>query len=585
MNPQSWVGKKIGDRYQIDMLLGQGGMSAVYRAYDPNLRRKVAIKLIHSHISTDPKFIDRFKEEAAAVARLRHPNIVQVHDFNFDGENYYMVLEYLEGDTLYFRLKRLNAENRFLDLHEAVQFCIQLCNAVGYAHTHDLIHRDIKPANVMINLNGQAILMDFGIVKIVGGDYHTATGVAIGTATYMSPEQIRSEHVDKRSDIYSLGVTLFEMLSGKPPYQADSALSLMMTVLRNPLPDLRGYRKNIPADLQRVVEKSLAKDVSKRFQTMEEMATALQQAQKSLDAAPSIAINVESFQTDQSKFSEPTPQNPTEVDAFSDNEPEPSLLDPAILAAPSEGRMKNHSADIRSKIMLPGLQPIAKLVWIEESVEKEIIITSKGLTLGRSSLNDLPLNDLASSRFHCKILPEGGELTLVDLGSTNGTLLNGARISGNRAIMNRDEIRIGNLTFQVENLHAYESNTVSNGGNTEPISLAETSGGKINKSDLAWLVVCSGVGTGTTFLLSEDRLLVGRASHTKQWDIDLVDPFVSRPHAELSLQEKRWVLRDLESDNGTTVNGKPVTNQLILYDGDRIGLGETMMIFRWKNAV
>ena len=196
MNLQSWAGKKIGERYEIDTLLGQGGMSAVYRAYDPNLRRKVAIKLIHSHLSTDPKFIDRFKEEAAAVARLRHPNIVQVFDFNFDGQNYYMVLEYLEGDTLQLKLKRLNSEHHFMPLHEALDICIQLCSAVGYAHAHNLIHRDIKPANVMLDLHGQAILMDFGIVKIVGGDYHTQTGATIGTATYMSPEQIRGERVD-----------------------------------------------------------------------------------------------------------------------------------------------------------------------------------------------------------------------------------------------------------------------------------------------------------------------------------------------------------------------------------------------------
>jgi serine/threonine protein kinase/sugar lactone lactonase YvrE len=280
MIPQSWVGKTIGDRYKIDSLLGQGGMSAVYRATDPNLRRLVAIKLIHTHLSVDPNFVNRFKEEAAAVARLRHPNIVQVHDFNIDGETYYMVMEYLVGETLQARLKRLNAAHRHMPYPEMIRLCLQLCEAVGYAHNHELIHRDIKPANIMLDLNGQAILMDFGIVKIIGGEYHTATGATIGTAMYMSPEQIRSERADERSDIYSLGVTLYEMISGRAPYQADSALTLMMMVLNDPLPDLREIRPGIPESLITVVEKALAKEPKDRFQSMADMAAALHQAQE-----------------------------------------------------------------------------------------------------------------------------------------------------------------------------------------------------------------------------------------------------------------------------------------------------------------
>lgn len=284
MMPQSWIGKTIGGRYQIEALIGQGGMSAVYRATDPNLRRLVAIKLIHTHLSADPNFVGRFKEEATAVARLRHPNIVQVHDFNVDGETYYMVMEYLVGETLQARLKRLNTAGRQMPLDEALRLCIQLCEAAGYAHDHELVHRDIKPANVMLNIQGQAILMDFGIVKIIGGDYHTATGATVGTAMYMSPEQIRTERVDERADIYSLGVTLYEMLSGRPPYVADSALTLMMMVLNDPLPDLREFRTDIPNSLLEVVNKALAKETTARFQKMADMASALRQVQAELTA-------------------------------------------------------------------------------------------------------------------------------------------------------------------------------------------------------------------------------------------------------------------------------------------------------------
>ena len=240
-----WIGQSLNSRYRIDQLLGQGGMSSVYRAYDPNLRRTVAIKLIHPHLSTNPDFLRRFEEEAASVATLRHENIVQVYDFNHDGDVYYMVLEYLPGETLEDRLKRLNAKNLHLDQGEAVRIIAQICDAVHYAHNRGLIHRDIKPANIMLDEQERAILMDFGIARIVGGQIHTAAGAVVGTALYMSPEQIQGEQVDARTDIYSLGVSLFETLSGKPPFEADSAMTLMMMHLNDPVPDIRHLRPRV----------------------------------------------------------------------------------------------------------------------------------------------------------------------------------------------------------------------------------------------------------------------------------------------------------------------------------------------------
>src|SRR5512137_1731244 len=174
MSQPSWIGRTLSGRYRIDALLGQGGMSAVYKATDPNLKRVVAIKLIHSHLSGDTQFIKRFEEEAAAVASLRHPNIVQVFDFNSDEGTYYMVLEFIPGETLQDRLKRLSDEKRLLSIEESIQYTINICDALGYAHQRGMVHRDIKPANIMLDIHSQAILMDFGIVKIVGGDSHTA---------------------------------------------------------------------------------------------------------------------------------------------------------------------------------------------------------------------------------------------------------------------------------------------------------------------------------------------------------------------------------------------------------------------------
>ena len=275
MSKRRWIGQKLAGRYEIEELLGQGGMSAVYKGTDPNLRRTVAIKLIHAHLSEDPQFVSRFEEEAAAVAQLKHPNVIQVFDFDHDEDTYYMVLEFVPGETLQERLKRLNASKRRLSPKEAIDIAASICDALDFAHKRGMIHRDVKPANIMLNLQGQAILMDFGIAKIIGGKQHTATGAVVGTAMYMSPEQAKGELPDARIDVYALGVTLFEMLSGQPPFKADSAMTLMMMHVNDPVPDLSEITPDIPHELVAVVGKALVKDREQRLQTAGNFATAL----------------------------------------------------------------------------------------------------------------------------------------------------------------------------------------------------------------------------------------------------------------------------------------------------------------------
>lgn len=322
MGTHEWIGKKIGGRYQVEELLGQGGMSAVYKATDPNLKRVVAIKLIHTHLSHEPNFVRRFEEEAAAVAQLRHPHIIQVFDFDHDEDTYYMVLEFVPGETLADRMQRLNQQGRQLSLKEMVQYAAEICRAVDYAHQRGMIHRDLKPANVMLNVQGEAILMDFGIAKILGGQQHTATGAVLGTARYMSPEQIKGVEIDRRSDIYSLGVMLFEMASGRPPFNADSAMTLMMMHINDPIPDLRQLKPDLPPALVAVIEKALAKDREQRFRNAAEMATALEAvlapaAQVETHAQPVSTPtlvagprDVEALKTPALRFNTPSQQTP-----------------------------------------------------------------------------------------------------------------------------------------------------------------------------------------------------------------------------------------------------------------------------------
>jgi serine/threonine-protein kinase len=304
MKTKDWIGKSLSGRYQIEELMGQGGMSAVYKANDPNLKRVVAIKLIHEHLSEDPGFVSRFEEEAAAIAQLRHPNIVQVFDFNNEEDVYYMVMEFIPGETLQEQLKRLNQSESSMQIEGVVEYMINICEASDYAHDRGLIHRDIKPANIMLSVQKQAILMDFGIAKILGGQQHTATGAVVGTAQYMSPEQIKGEQLDRRSDIYSLGVTLYEMVSGRPPFESDSAMSLMMMHINDPAPDLQEVNPNVSPEMVAVVNKALAKDKENRYQTAGEMAAALKGILGEPAEAPPV---VPPIPTDATMIEEPLP--------------------------------------------------------------------------------------------------------------------------------------------------------------------------------------------------------------------------------------------------------------------------------------
>ena len=286
MSQQSWIGYTLGGRYKIEELLGHGGMSSVYKAYDPNVKRPVAVKIIHPHLTNRPGFVDRFEREAAAVGRLRHDNIIQVYDSNHDEGVYYIVFEYIDGETLQDRLKKFNTAGLRIPVAEAVNIAAALGDAVGYAHEQGMIHRDIKPANIMLTKKDKPVLMDFGIVKMLGGANYTATDVTLGTMQYMSPEQIKgTPPVGPYTDIYAMGITLFEMLGGRTPFEADSTMAIMMMHVEAEVPDLRNLRQEVPADLVAIINKAMAKDPADRFGTAFEFAEALRSARLDSSAA------------------------------------------------------------------------------------------------------------------------------------------------------------------------------------------------------------------------------------------------------------------------------------------------------------
>jgi serine/threonine protein kinase len=277
MGNEALIGKTIG-RYQVTEHLGRGGMAEVYKAYQPSLDRYVAIKLMHGFLADEKEFLTRFEREARVVATLRHPNIVQVHDFDVDNGVYYMVMEFINGETLKGRLQTLEEHGEWVSTEDAARIIIAVGSALKYAHERGMVHRDVKPANVMITEDGQVILTDFGIAKIVTSSNLTASGAMVGTPSYMAPEQGMGQPGDERSDIYSLGVMLYQLMVGRLPYDADTPLAVVLKHINDPLPLPRSVKPDLSEPLERVILKSLAKNPTDRYQKVSEMLADLRQA-------------------------------------------------------------------------------------------------------------------------------------------------------------------------------------------------------------------------------------------------------------------------------------------------------------------
>jgi serine/threonine-protein kinase len=265
------IGAEIGN-YRILEKLGEGGMGVVYKALDTSLDRMVAMKVLSADLSRNPELVERFRAEARAQANLNHTNLATLYAFLIYEGNAYMVMEYIEGETFESMIRRRGPipENDSLPLFK------QALLGIGYAHRAGIIHRDIKPSNIMLNKYGIVKVMDFGIAKVIGARSMTRTGTQMGTVAYMSPEQIQNRPVDIRTDIYALGITLYEMLSGHLPFDSDSDFKVMQDQVATPPPLPTRYYPYIPKGLENVVLKALEKDPSARYQTVEEFGAAIE---------------------------------------------------------------------------------------------------------------------------------------------------------------------------------------------------------------------------------------------------------------------------------------------------------------------
>lgn len=426
------IGQQIA-RYRIDALLGQGGMGAVYRAFDLNLSRSVSLKVMHEHLGQQPEFRQRFWKEAQVAARLDHPSIVRVYDFGSAQNLLYLVMAFVPGGSLRKALKQAYEQGVVIDLREALILMAQVADALDYAHRQGVIHRDIKPDNVLLQtlerpdregeLPLRAVVTDLGLAKIVEGDFSTQSGTMMGTLAYMSPEQVLGEAVDGRSDLYSVGVMLYELATGQLPFQIKSPTEAVVKHLRETPSAPQQLRPELPASLSAMILKAIARSPADRYQNGADMALDLRRVARELgNIAVSAVTTAPALSLVQSAA-----QSAAEVPA---SELAVTLLPSDVPAQPQPGE-------------------IVRILCADLPV-RAIPLSKPSLTVGRADDNDVVLTGNGISRYHVRLIRTQAGWQVIELGSTNGTIVEGVALTANVPTLWRagTALQIGSCTLE-----------------------------------------------------------------------------------------------------------------------------------------
>jgi eukaryotic-like serine/threonine-protein kinase len=402
----TYIGQTINERYRLDSLLGDGGMGSVYRAYDLNLERPIAIKLMHGHYARQAEFRARLVQEAQTAARLDHPSIVRIYDFGQSDLGLFIAMEYVDGGSLRDHLRRLQTQNKFLPFAQSLQIAIQIAEALDYAHRRGIVHRDVKPGNIILKRLSRpdeageqpfrALLTDFGLVKLQEGASMTQSGATVGTPTYMSPEQCEGAPLDGRSDLYSLGVVLYELVTNRLPFAFQTLSEAISSHRRGKRPSPPSeLRPDAPPLLNSLLAKALAKSPSDRFASGHEMANALRSALVAFEGAPTRVMVRQ------------------ELDILDSVEEPP--------------------AGYELRIFAPGHPASA------------VPLTHAVVTLGRNADNDVVLPAEGVSRHHARLQATSLGWEVLDLGGVNGTWINDRRLREDepQPLVPGDKLRIG----------------------------------------------------------------------------------------------------------------------------------------------
>jgi serine/threonine protein kinase len=396
------VGRSL-NRYQINQLLGEGGMGAVYKGHDQTLQRDVAIKIMHPHYARQPQFQERFLQEARSAARLSHPSIVQVHDFGQADGHLYIVMEFIPGKNLQQALAGMRAAGAWIPLAEAVELVQQVSVALDYVHRRDVLHRDIKPANIMLKtepggaLAYRPVLTDLGLAKLLDSGIITEDGTSMGTPAYMSPEQALGKSADPRSDVYSLGVLFYELSTGQLPFPIKNLAEAVRYHTRETPPAPRAVRSDLPLEIEAIILKALAKEPGDRFADAGSFGARLRQAAvvaATIAGPPPDATEVVTLVTQIQQ--KEAPALPQEFQPAAPVEPTPAV-DRIAVVAPGQ-----------TAYSLP--------------------FKGKTVTIGRDADNDVVLTDPQASRRHARIDSDGRDYQVTDLNSRNGTYLGDVRL-------------------------------------------------------------------------------------------------------------------------------------------------------------
>jgi eukaryotic-like serine/threonine-protein kinase len=430
------VGQSLG-QYQVKELIGLGGMARVYKGYQSSLARYVAIKAIPSQLDNarDNTFLQRFTNEARVIARLTHPNIVPVHDFGEDKGWAFIVMEYIGGGTLRERIVHAEQQHTRMDLALALELLAQAALALDFAHANGVVHRDVKPGNMLLRTEDHLLLSDFGIAAILEANQNfTRTGANIGTPQYMAPEQgLPNGVIDARTDIYALGVVLFQCATGRLPFIADTPMATVMKHIHEPVPRPSTLAPGLPASVEQIILRAMAKDPKQRYQRAQDMAAQLRAAVRTLarDQAP---MNGVVPLPPRGKPGAPG----TCFRCGAANDPQNRFCTTCGY------ELTGTRAQV-DRFLLPNGRPLRCRITIRNGplAGHSFLLHQDTTKLGRTAGNDVVIPDGTVSRFHARLFFHNGQWSIEDLNSSNGTWVNGTRIARPTPVMHGDTLRLG----------------------------------------------------------------------------------------------------------------------------------------------